>query len=628
MDTLKTEREKERRLPPECAPLLKAAHINIYRENSFRITGIPADASEKDIKKHADKLKMLEELGYAQNAKPPAFALDPSPSVDQIRDAMQRIKDPEDRLVDEFFWFWPKGPGKGTDDPAIQAVLNGEANKAQEIWVEMEASPEHNYIAWHNLAVMYHLMALDWTVVHITSKVTEEHERVIVGYWKDSFARWEKIASDDRVWDAMKARIKTLDDPRLTTGFVRRFCSTLPEALDKINAEVALRFGEQGRTDWAKIHIDFMKSTHQGIDDVEKTAELVLAPTRKRIRQHLKAAIEDSEKSPETGTIIARRLVEQCKPLHLLFQLFHGVSSPHTTELFDDVANALNSCISDYNIKTKDYSHSTELYREALNFATAEEVRKLIESNIEISERNARKHALAPIFTRVDELLESKEKNKERLKKFNKIFMPQLMELLEKEPASSETITMVCDKFANAIEKIGIDAYNIERDYATAAAAGRIALKLIQDPEDRERIENNLKLFEKELSNIQCHYCGKNVSNPEFAHDLPMHGEVEHSWGSVSYSKKTIRVPRCFTCKNLHAQEDSVGWVAGLGAGALAYVLFGVFALFPGILVAWLASTVAQAIMQRKTGLKPYTKYPPIEELLAKGWKLGQNPGK
>ena len=73
-----------------------------------------------------------------------------------------------------------------------------------------------------------------------------------------------KSCYGDRVWDAVKNRIRAVDDPRLTTGFARRMRDTFPEALDKINAEVALQFAEQGLTDWAKTHIDFMNETHQG----------------------------------------------------------------------------------------------------------------------------------------------------------------------------------------------------------------------------------------------------------------------------------------------------------------------------------------------------------------------------
>src|ERR1700741_1326695 len=92
----------------DCVPLLDVAHLNIYRENAFRITGLPVDATIKEIARHADMLKQMEELGYGEKANPGALALDPPPNIEQIREAIQRLKEPERRLIDEFFWFWPK----------------------------------------------------------------------------------------------------------------------------------------------------------------------------------------------------------------------------------------------------------------------------------------------------------------------------------------------------------------------------------------------------------------------------------------------------------------------------------------------------------------------------------------
>ena len=65
----------------DCPPLLEAAHLNIYRENTFRITGLPVDATEREIKKRAGKLKMLEELGKGEDASQHAYALKPPPTV-------------------------------------------------------------------------------------------------------------------------------------------------------------------------------------------------------------------------------------------------------------------------------------------------------------------------------------------------------------------------------------------------------------------------------------------------------------------------------------------------------------------------------------------------------------------
>jgi hypothetical protein len=79
-ETVDEPQEREQiaqRVAEERPPLISAAHLNIYRENAFRITGLPVDATPKEIIRHADKLKMMEELGRGQDANGSAFALDP-----------------------------------------------------------------------------------------------------------------------------------------------------------------------------------------------------------------------------------------------------------------------------------------------------------------------------------------------------------------------------------------------------------------------------------------------------------------------------------------------------------------------------------------------------------------------
>ena len=114
--------EKDPRLKSraECQPLLEAATKNLYRKNAFRVLGLDADAGAREISKHGAKVKQMAELGMANAVHARAFPMSPPPSRDEIRDMLQRLQDPEKRMVDEFFWFWPEQFGKSPEDPAIQ----------------------------------------------------------------------------------------------------------------------------------------------------------------------------------------------------------------------------------------------------------------------------------------------------------------------------------------------------------------------------------------------------------------------------------------------------------------------------------------------------------------------------
>ncbi len=618
----------------ECEPLIRASHINIYRENTFRITGLAVDASEKDIKKHADKLKMMEELGYGQGANAAAYTLDPSPSVDQIREAMQRLKDPEDRLIDEFFWFWPQEFGKSGSDPAIQAIISGDSGAAYDIWMRMESEPAHNYIASHNIAVMFHLIALDWTLYHISSELDAEREVKIKGYWKESFSHWEKVAIDDRVWDVVKSRIRSLNDPRLTTGFARRMRDTLPFALDKINASVALRFAEKGEMNWAKVHIDFMNETHQGLDDVEKTAELVLAPTRTRILQYIKSATEDCEKNPNSGYDLTRKLIEQCTPLQNLFELFHGNDSHHKTELFDEVSITCLNCMVEFQKATGDNKTFLIILKNILSFATSMDVRERIRKNIKIGEGNLRSDILDPHYKTLKSIQESKHKAKVRLGMIQSSMMPLISQLTTQEGVNSELTIDISDAITIVLRGISIDAFNNENDVVTAAESMRLASKIVRDPDLKKRIDEDLLvMIAAEVDSI-CYFCGKKPSDTNKPIKVPMYGEVTRSYGQVNYRHTDVAIPCCNTCNDTQKLASRIGyglWIVStlIGCGITADGRGGwIGGAFWGGVVGWMISLITKKVVKSIAGIPSVKNYKRVKDLRAKGWSFGTSPGK
>ena len=88
-----------------------------YLHNAFRITGLPVDASTRDIKRRADDLKAAAEMGDDRDEHTHAFALNPSPTVDHIREAVQRLHEPGTPHHRGVFWFWPLDWDHDGSDP-------------------------------------------------------------------------------------------------------------------------------------------------------------------------------------------------------------------------------------------------------------------------------------------------------------------------------------------------------------------------------------------------------------------------------------------------------------------------------------------------------------------------------
>jgi hypothetical protein len=154
----------------EFVPLVKAARPSVYRANAFRVTGLDVDASPSEIARQIQKLEMIQRLGVETGDCAGPFPLKQLPTIENIKEARRRLNDPELRIVDEFFWFWPTRhgedqgqlwePNKSSDDPAIQALRRNDIPLAERIWKERQQSGADG-IATHNLAVLSHLQALD-----------------------------------------------------------------------------------------------------------------------------------------------------------------------------------------------------------------------------------------------------------------------------------------------------------------------------------------------------------------------------------------------------------------------------------------------------------------------------------
>lgn len=606
----------------DCQPLLAASHLNLYRENTFRITGLPVDATEREMRRQASALKHLEEFGAAEDAVTHAYALRPSPTADQIRAAMQRLKDPELRLIDEFFWFWPKEFGKGSEDPALQALQRGDASAAYEMWKSDLGESDHGAVAAHNLAVAHHLQALDMTLSDLETRVDESQERLIRGHWKDAFIYWERIAVDDRIWSALKRRINGLGEARLTTGFARRMENTLPVALDKINAEAAVRLSEAGRMDAARWHVDFMRDTHAGFDDVDKTAALVLAPARKRVEQLVKLARETTTANPRQGLDVSANVVRQCEPLHKLFGLFFEDESHHRAELFDEVASAINTCLVAYNKRTNDFKSSNPVMRQALGFATSIHLRELLQKNLSIGEGNVNSSVLEPVYRELKQIQDSKSKAALRFAKIKTVILPALADLSEKEGANSAVLHELCESCSIVVRGIAVDAHNNDEDQETAWKAIQIAEKLARSPDQQHRVQEDRKAIEPSLAEKTCFFCAKRPATTQHAVSRDMHGDFSGQIGAMSYRKGQVRVPRCKHCFDIDAwliAGAALFFVVGVGLGvSLSELQLAVI----GLMVMACVLLIRYVIYGRPA----LSRHPRISHLLKTGWFFGAQP--
>jgi len=385
--------------PGDCKPLLAACTPLVYFHNAFRITGLPIDASTRDIKRRVDDLKAAAEMGDDEDEHIYAFALKPPPEVDDIREAAQRLHEPERRIIEELFWFWPQEPGQGASDRALGALKIGDKDAAFKLW--SDASQRHelseSITAKHNLAVMYQMVALDSEILALKGEFSAEQTATISKNWATSLKWWAELADDETFWSLVADRIRNLDDHRLTTGFARRMRSAFPTALQHINARLALQFAEKAKFDHAKRHIAHMRQVNHDSDEVDRVIGDILKPLETRVNEAVEKALARSKRDARDGANIAKELLEVTKQPFAIIRSLLDEEHAIRFYLFELVYDACATCLIAYGNKTEDWSTCVALLKMTEPLAVTDEARAKIRTNIAQAEENQRHKILYEI---------------------------------------------------------------------------------------------------------------------------------------------------------------------------------------------------------------------------------------
>jgi hypothetical protein len=464
-----------------CSPLLEAANKDLFVSNAFRITGLPVEASAREIAKHADKLRLMEELGRGATAHTGAFALKPPPTLDQIRDATRKLNDPQHRLIDELFWFWPEHLGQSKSDPALQALAAGDSDTALGIWNGKEADPAYGSIATHNVAVLWHITALE-REAHSGQPATDS---ALLGqlenHWRTALKRWDYLLDDDRLWQHVAERARSIDPDRLSSGFVHRMRSTLPLALAKINAEMALFHAENSNAAFAAMHARLVRERPDGPAVLEKAADIVLEPPVSRLRESIRLTKQTTNDNPEAAPKAVRELLAQAVTLPEIFDLLYGEAEHPAKEILDEAATTCVSCAVSHQKKTHDNRTFVDLLQRTLPLAQAPDVRRRIEENIRIGQDNLAFTELDPLYASLKAIQDSSVQPGKKLSRVRLEILPSLGDVKQRHGTSSRIAKQFSDNIAIVLRDISLDAWNKHQDKPTAVAAGSLALELAHD---------------------------------------------------------------------------------------------------------------------------------------------------
>jgi flagellin-specific chaperone FliS len=106
--------------------------VELVLNNPFRVLGLSATASTRDITKRITDLETFAELGKEKTYPYdfPAFGL-LDRSLEAVKDAARKIEQVEGRLFHSFFWF---RAGDSVDELALDSLAVGKVDEAVELW--------------------------------------------------------------------------------------------------------------------------------------------------------------------------------------------------------------------------------------------------------------------------------------------------------------------------------------------------------------------------------------------------------------------------------------------------------------------------------------------------------------
>jgi len=443
-----------------CAVLLEMAKPDLYASNPFRVLGLPVLAGARELAKRVDELKLAAEFG----AGAPEWSFAPAQALtkDQIRASAQELKEPALRLVQEFFWFWPENfPDDDTGDAATGHLERGETEAAVEFW--QGAAMQGNLAALHNLAVYYHWQALDLELQETPS------EEALIQIWFKALRFWEKIGGDDAVWLLVRRRVKKMADARVTDEFVTQLRKTLPEALAKVCAVLALDHGVHGRTNRASLHAALVTHIHGDTAGARRALEEYAAPIARRIE----ACSDEAEKriaaGPAARLTEAAALLRQCDQDLRLIELLCGRTADYYVEISHELVDVALDGVVGYQRETRDDFGCLPLLLRLLDMEASPELKGRVTQTFDAVYQNALSGGSRPPI-----------------------------ELPASETGHARAFQLIVDEILPGLERLGLNGPSKQQYTARAALLlKRLAVEAGQERDDQDLA---LRAFDAALS--------------------------------------------------------------------------------------------------------------------------------
>jgi len=370
-----------------------ALDTGLYRQNGFRLLGLPTDGSLKRAKRAAGNLRRQIEEGGGNAPGSAIGRFAPPADAPGLNAAVHRLEDPSARLLDEIFWF----RFDGAADPTLARLRDqGAAGVARvvEDWEADEADGDaaERHRATHNLAIFHHLLAIELEERH-----EDELKRAPAGgrhadalqrlrteadaCWRAALLRWRHLLADQGFWQWVRERGQAIGAGRLEKAELDRFEKELAAGLLRVSAGLMQRAAEQRRQD----DIDRLRRliTDAGfaasaLDDV---LERRLEPTIARLHKRIESVKDELETDNAGAGRLALKLHTELEPRLTLLDRLLAADHPTLRDLHESLAQTVNRAQVICFGEAQDYQLCAKLLELARPHARSKELKETIDAN-------------------------------------------------------------------------------------------------------------------------------------------------------------------------------------------------------------------------------------------------------
>lgn len=339
---------------------------DLYRNNAFRVTGLPPGATPGQIRRAREEATLAARLGTSGTSGTPGTPgtpgastgtgvppLDPPPGADELRSAFEALRDPVARLAHELLWLWPSD---GDRDRA------GDGDGAGCCGADL--------VERHAGAVRAHCAAVE-------ADGSDEQ-------WASGLSGWAEVLEAREFWEHAKARVREIDDPRLTTGTVRRLRERLPRHLASVTAVLAVR---AARTDTADSGaatrlVELLRRSPLEEEAVGAALREAVRIDERALLTACAAARDAARADSGAAGAAGRELLVVSDELLRVVEAVCGPGDPVAGALSEEVALALNNCAVAHFDETELCHPALELLERADDRARVRSTVELVTSNL------------------------------------------------------------------------------------------------------------------------------------------------------------------------------------------------------------------------------------------------------